>query len=62
MKTRIINNWRSTLIGLALLTLATTLLWKQMITLSEFTAFLPTVIGLLWVKDGPLKKSDRVTE
>lgn len=62
MKTRVINNWRSTLIGLALLALATTLLWKQMITLSEFTAFLPTVLGLLWVRDGALKKSERVNE
>ncbi len=56
MKTRVINNWRSTLIGLALLALATALLCKQVITLSEFTAFLPTVLGLLWVKDGALKK------
>jgi Na+-translocating ferredoxin:NAD+ oxidoreductase RnfD subunit len=56
MKTRVVQNWRSSLLGLALLILAAVLLWKKVITFSEFTAFLPTVFALLYIKDGSLKK------
>ncbi|MEI6174935.1 MAG: hypothetical protein WCR01_14385 [Bacteroidota bacterium] len=51
MKTRIIQNWKSTLIGLCLLLLSATLLWLKEITFTEFTAFLPTVLGLMYVRD-----------
>jgi len=51
MKTRIIQNWKSTLIGLCLLLMSGTLLWLKEITFTEFTAFLPTVLGLMYVKD-----------
>lgn len=51
MKDRIIKNWKTSVIGIVLLAFAGVLVWFQKITLGEFTAFLPTVFGLLWVKD-----------
>ncbi|MFH1081435.1 MAG: hypothetical protein V1766_14465 [Pseudomonadota bacterium] len=51
MKTRILKNWRSSLLGLALLIATFVLLFLKIITGSEFLALLPTVLGLLYVQD-----------
>lgn len=51
MKTRIINNWRTTILGLFLLILMSLLLYLKTITLGEFSAFFPTILGLLYVQD-----------
>lgn len=51
MKTRIINNWKSTVTGVLLLAAAGVLLWFGKITMSEFAAFVPTCVGFIWVKD-----------
>ncbi len=55
MKTRIFQNWRTSLLGLVLLILSSILLFMKIITFSEFTAFLPTVIGLIYVQDSIFK-------
>lgn len=51
MKTRIFQNWRTSLLGFVLLILSSVLLFMKIITFGEFTAFLPTVIGLIYVQD-----------
>jgi hypothetical protein len=55
MKTRIIQNWRSTIIGIFLLILSSTLLFLKVISFTEYTAFLPTIFGLLYVRDSIFK-------
>ena len=55
MKNRILRNWRTSLLGLALLLTAIILLFKQIITGSEFIALLPTILGLLYVQDSIFK-------
>jgi len=47
MKTRIIKNWRTSLLGVFLLILSVTMLWMKIIAAGEFVALLPTIIGLL---------------
>jgi len=51
MRTRLFINWRSTLIGLVLLIVSLILVFHRIITFTEFTAFLPTILGLLYVQD-----------
>ena len=55
MKTRILRNWRTSLLGLALLITIIILLFKQIITGGEFIALLPTILGLLYVQDSIFK-------
>jgi hypothetical protein len=59
MKTRIFRNWQTSLLGLLLLIIAIILLFLRMITLGEFTAFLPTILGLLYVRDTVFKITPR---
>jgi len=51
MKTRIFQNWRSSLLGAILLIFSAIMLYLKIITFTEFTLFLPTVLGLFYVKD-----------
>lgn len=51
MKTRIINNWKSTVTGVLLLAAAGVLLWFGKITMSEFAEYVPTCVCFIWVKD-----------
>ena len=59
MKTRIISNWRTTLIGVCLLIASLVLVFLKIITVSEFAAFLPTILGLIYVPDSVLKVRSR---
>jgi len=54
MKTRIFSNWRTSLIGICLLIASLVLVFLNVISFSEFGAFLPTVFGLLYVQDSVL--------
>ena len=51
MKTRLFRNWRTSLLGGALLVIMITLLFMRIVTGGEFTAILPTIMGLLYVPD-----------
>ncbi len=55
MKERIFNNWKTTALGIILLILAVVLLFMRIITLGEFSAFFPTILGLIYVRDTILK-------
>jgi hypothetical protein len=55
MKTRVIQNWQTSIIGIILLIHSSTLLCLRIITLSEFAAFFPTILGLLYVRDSIFK-------
>jgi len=55
MKDRILNNWKTTALGIILLILAVVLLFMRFITLGEFSAFFPTIVGLIYVRDTVLK-------
>jgi hypothetical protein len=55
MKTRVIQNWQTSILGIILLILSSTLLCSRIITLSEFAAFFPTILGLLYVRDSIFK-------
>jgi len=55
MKTRIIKNRKTTLLGIFLLALSTTLLCMKVISLTEYAAFFPTILGLLYVRDSIFK-------
>jgi len=54
MKVRLIQSWRTSILGIVLLIISTVLLFTKYIAFSEFTAFLPTILGLLYVKDSSL--------
>ena len=56
MKTRLFINWRSSLLGGALLVAMIILLSNRIITGGEFIAILPTILGLLYVPDTIFKK------
>jgi hypothetical protein len=60
MKERIFNNWKTTSLGIILLILAVVLLFMRIITLGEFSAFFPTILGLLYVRDTVLKITSRL--
>jgi hypothetical protein len=51
LKTRVIKNWRTTVIGIILLIFAGILTWNKSITWTEFIAFLPFCLTLIGVKD-----------
>ena len=51
MKTRIFTNWRTSLLGVAFLLISPLLVVQKIIAWGEFMAFLPTIFGLLYVKD-----------
>ncbi len=55
MKTRIVKNWRTTLLGLFLLAVAIVLLYLRTLTGGEFIALLPTILGLLFMPDSVFK-------
>jgi uncharacterized membrane protein len=56
MKVRLFQSWRTSILGVVLLVLSIVLLFCRIIGFSEFTAFLPTVLGLLYVKDSSLMR------
>ncbi|MCK9422209.1 MAG: hypothetical protein M0Q38_06395 [Bacteroidales bacterium] len=56
MKTRVFQNWRSSLLGVILLIFSATLLCMEIITFTEFTFFLPTILGLLYIKDSVFRR------
>ncbi|MBE0647551.1 MAG: hypothetical protein IH596_07200 [Bacteroidales bacterium] len=56
MKTRLFTNWRTSLLGGALLVAMITLLSLRIITGGEFLAILPTILGLLYVPDNIFKE------
>ena len=56
MKTRLFHNWRTSLLGGALLVIMIILLSRGIITGGEFTAILPTILGLLYVPDNIFKR------
>lgn len=51
MKKRIIKNWRSSLMGLVLVIIATAAMYTDRIGWTEFLAFLPFALGLIYVQD-----------
>jgi len=59
MKTRVVTNWKSSLLGLILLIASGTMLCLKLLTGGEFIALLPTIVGLLLAPDS-LFKSDGV--
>ena len=59
MKTRIFTHWQTSLLGILLLIIAIILLFLKIITLGEFTAFFPTILGLLYVRDTVFKITPR---
>lgn len=60
MKDRIINNWKTTVLGIILLILAVVLLFMKIITLGEFSSFFPTILGLIYVRDTVLRINSKV--
>jgi hypothetical protein len=59
MKTRIVDSWRTTLIGMLLLVAAVVMFSGGWITKGEFLALIPTVAGLLFVPDSILKPNSK---
>jgi hypothetical protein len=55
MKTRTIQNWRTSLLGVILLIFSSALLYLKVITFNEYLAFFPTIVGLLYVRDSVFK-------
>ena len=55
MKTRLFRNWRTSLLGGALLVIVILLLFLKTNTGGEFIALLPTILGLLYVPDSVFK-------
>jgi hypothetical protein len=60
MKDRILTNWKTTALGFTLLILTVVLLFMKIITLGEFSAFFPTILGLIYVRDTVLKITSKV--
>ena len=59
MKTRLFRNWRTSLLGGALLVTMIILLFMKIITGGEFTAILPTILGLLYLPDTIFKATPK---
>lgn len=55
MKNRIVNNYKSTIIGILLIIATFVLVFFEKVTWSEFAAFAPFCIGLILVKDDSFK-------
>ena len=60
MKTRVVKNWRTSLLGIILLIVSIVLLSLRIITGGEMIALLPTIVGLILAPDS-LLKGNRVT-
>lgn len=60
MKTRVVKNWKTSLLGVILLIVSIVLLSMRILTGGEMLALLPTIVGLLCAPDS-LLKGDRVT-
>jgi len=58
MRTRLLRNWRSSLLGGALLITIIILLITHLITGTEFIAILPTIIGLFYLPDPPIRHNN----
>lgn len=59
MKTRMVKNWKTSLLGLILLIASTTMLYMKVITGGEMIALLPTIVGLLCAPDSLFKRDAR---
>ncbi|MDD4589541.1 MAG: hypothetical protein PHG06_03780 [Parabacteroides sp.] len=55
MKTRVVKNWKTSLLGIILLVVSVILLFLKILTGGEFIALLPTILGLLYLPDEILK-------
>lgn len=51
LKERTIKNWVSSVVGLSLMIFAGILVWLKTINWTEFIAFLPFCLGMIYVKD-----------
>ena len=51
MKKRVFSNWKSSVFGLVCFGIATFMLYKRIITFTEWSIFMPTVATWLWVQD-----------
>ena len=51
MKSRLFTNWRTSLLGAFFLLISLVLVFNKIIAWGEFMAFLPTIFGLLYVRD-----------
>ena len=56
MKTRVVKNWKTSLLGLALFIVSIAMLYLKILTGGEFIALLPTSVGLLCVPDSIFKR------
>ena len=56
MKTRVIKNWKTSLLGIILLLVTIFLLYLKILNGGEFIALLPTILGLLCLPDEILRK------
>ncbi len=56
MKTRVVRNWKTSLLGLMLMIVSITLLYMKVITGGEMIALLPTILGLLLAPDSLFKR------
>lgn len=55
MKERIFKNWRTSLVGLALIGIASTALFLKIASFEQFVAFLPFCLGFIYIKDSVFK-------
>lgn len=55
MKDRVFKNWRTSLLGLALIGVSTAALFMGYATFEQFAAFLPFCLGFIYVKDSVFK-------
>jgi len=58
MKTRVVKNWRTSLLGVILLIVSIVLLSLRIITGGEMLALLPTIVGLILAPDSLLKSNE----
>jgi hypothetical protein len=59
MKTRVVRNWKTSLLGLMLMIVSITLLYMKVITGGEMIALLPTILGLLLAPDSLFRRDGR---
>ncbi len=57
MKTRLVKNWKTSLLGIILLIVTIFLLYQKILKGGEFIALLPTILGLLYLPDTILKNA-----
>jgi len=55
IKTRVVGNLKTTIPGVILGVVATVAVFTHTCTLSEYGAFAPVWLGLMWAKDSILK-------